>query len=105
MGCYSDLKKKLKSKSISKKKAEQLILKLQKSTMKRPEIRQSLQWTILKAIERVSNKWTNNKERLAWARILVRACAAGTVLLRDHDLEDLEKRISELEARANKRAS
>jgi len=95
------LKLKLEIKRISRKKAEQLISKLQKTTLKRPEIRQSLQWLISTSLQRLSNKWTKNKERLAWARVLVQASNAATVLLRDQDLEELEERIGVLEKAAN----
>ncbi len=97
------LKTNLEMKQVSRKRAEKLISKLQKTTLKRPEIRQSLQWLISTSLQRLSNKWTKNKERLAWARVLVQASNAATVLLRDQDLEELEERIFELEKQADQR--
>ncbi len=84
-------------KQVSRKKAEQLILELQKNPLKRHIIRESLKWTISTTIQRVNNKWTKNRERLAWSRILVQACSSATILLRDAELEELEERIKKLE--------
>jgi len=93
----TELKNKLESKRISRKKAEKLISKLQKSALKRPKVSESLQWLIQTAVYRVNNKWTPNRERLAWSRVLVQACSSATILLRDAELEELEERIKKLE--------
>lgn len=53
---------------------------------------------------RIGYKYTPNRERLAWARVLVSAASAAGPLLRDQDLEELQVRLDALEkAAAEKR--
>ena len=93
-------KKKVEKKIISENKAKQLISKLQKTSLKRPEIRQSLQYVIWSSISKLDNKWTKNSEKLAWGRILVSACSSATILLRDSEIEEIKAEIEDLKKRA-----
>jgi hypothetical protein len=46
---------------------------------------------------RLECRYTPNKERLAWGRVLARAIAASGQLLRDSDLDELKERVEALE--------
>ena len=49
---------------------------------------------------RVQYRYTSNRDRLAWSRVLVSTLAAAGPLLRDADLDELKQRVEELEKAA-----
>ena len=49
------------------------------------------------AFNRLFNRYTKNSEKLKWARIITSAVSAGNQVLRDQDLDSLNKRLKALE--------
>ena len=70
--------------------------------LKRPEVLQALRDIIDQAFVKVNNRYTPNNQKIAWSRVLVQACAAATLLLRDVDLDDLKARLEKIEKVASK---
>lgn len=71
--------------------------------LNRPEVLQVLRDIIDEGFNKVNNRYTVNTQKIAWSRVLVQACAAATLLMRDVDLDSLKARLEALEAIAQKR--
>jgi hypothetical protein len=93
----TELAKKGSKHAFSPKDAEKLLSEIEKTTLKRPIILKTLKHVLSTSIKRLNNRYTTNPQRLSWARIAVNTCAAAGNLLRDADLDDLQRRVAVLE--------
>lgn len=65
--------------------------------LKRVELLTAIQRVLDLALEKIDNRYTKNKERIKWSRIIVQAVSSGNRVLRDQDLEELANRVKILE--------
>jgi len=67
--------------------------------LSREELLESLRDVIAMAFEKIRYVNTSNDERRAWSRIIVNAVGSSTPLIKDRDLDDLKKRLEQVESR------
>lgn len=66
-------------------------------TLSRPDVLRSLKLVLDFACEKLENRKTPRRDRLAWSRIIASCAAASSSLLRDADLEELMDRLDKVE--------
>jgi hypothetical protein len=58
---------------------------------------------LVTAFTKAQGQYCKNRERIAWMRVISQLVKAGSMVLRDVDIEDLLKRIEGLEKAVNAR--
>ena len=54
---------------------------------------------LVTAATKFEHRQTKNREKIEWARVILKAVATGNTVLKARELDDLTRRIAQLEAR------
>ena len=68
-----------------------------KNPSKRQEYLTLIDRLLETAFEKASNKYTKNSERVSWIRAITGLIVAGSAVLKDSDLDELQLRLDRLE--------